>query len=253
MFNDLSQLHNYLRQRGIHTNVETFFDDQLVKIQALPPKSRDLLLAVFNRHPQFPDHGGFYQGQAIYLYAVDIIQEEEGDGKSLWTYPDFAALWTTGVLAESWRIPTERRWAELDIHQKLGLLQLLSLDWVFQEAQLLELVEFSDVYFYSGFFELLSQFLADAIDSGDEMVAQKVRNTLSKQAAEGVVALNLIRACLICKDPSFWTFMTQLLVAAEQQEAIRQIIVKEMPGAAPEARILLLETLLDHNMQRNMP
>jgi|GEM_PF-4664511 len=253
MFNDLAQLQNYLKQRGTQTNVETFYQEQVAKAQNLPDLARDLMLAALNRHPLYPENYGFYQGQPIYIFAANIIQEAENGGKTLWDLPDFANIWQKTVLPQAWLAPTNRLWHMLNIDQKLGLLFRFSNDWIFHEAQLIELVEFSDVYFNTGFFELLSLYFAEAINAGDQNMAQKIRATLTQQAADGQIAVNLVRASVTCKDESTWQFIAQLLVAAEQQEAIRQIIIREIPGAGPSVRILLLETILEHNMQRLVP
>lgn len=250
MFNDLYQLHQYLKQRGIRVSIETFFDDQLAKAQSLPPKARDLMLAILNRHPNFPDNHGFYQSQPVYQFAANIIIQNETDGKPFWSQADFNALWNQGVLHEAWRLPAERFWGELPIEEKLSLIQQFATDWVFHEATLIDLVEYSDVYFYFGFFELLSRFFATAIDAGEQPIIQKIRETIRKQALEGIVATNLIKASLSCGQPNFWDDIAQLLVAGQNQEAIRQAVLKAIPDARPEARILLLETILENKIER---
>ena len=84
----------------------------------------------------------------------------------------------------------------------------------------------------------LGVLLAAAIDGGDE-VGPQVQTILEESAGGqheiGGMGRHVTRALLTCSQPSAWEFVEKLLIAAQRQEGLRQVILEAVDEAHPGA------------------
>ena len=86
--------------------------------------------------------------------------------------------------------------------------------------------------------EALGHLLAAAIDAGGP-VGDRVLEILKDSAAGrhevGSMGRHVTRALLTCSRPEAWEFVEKLLLAAQRQEGLRQVILETVDEAHPEA------------------
>ena len=61
---------------------------------------------------------------------------------------------------------------------------------------------------------------------------------------------HVTRAMLISARPEGWEFVEKLLLAAQRQEGLRQVILESIDEAHPEAFRRMLRLILEHNLLR---
>lgn len=101
--------------------------------------------------------------------------------------------------------------------------------------------------------DALGTLFAAAIDSGSKE-GEKVFNILIDSARGeheiGAMGRHVIRALLIANSPDGWTFVENLLLAAQRQEGLRQTILETIYEAHPDAFGRMLHLLLEHDLTR---
>lgn len=101
--------------------------------------------------------------------------------------------------------------------------------------------------------ETLGVLFAAAIDGGGA-TGQSVYETLIASAAGehpiGAMGRHVTRGLLLATRPDGWDFIEKLLLAAQRQEGLRQVILETMDEAHPQAFRRLLRLILDHDLCR---
>lgn len=101
--------------------------------------------------------------------------------------------------------------------------------------------------------DVLGILLAAAIESGGD-VGEEIFNTLLTCARGeheiGAVGNHVTRALLIASRPDGWTFIENLLIAAQRQEGLRQTILETIDEAHPEAFRRMLRLILERDFLR---
>jgi len=99
----------------------------------------------------------------------------------------------------------------------------------------------------------LGLLLAAAIETGGRE-GKEVFEILRASAAGthdiGAMGRHVIRALLIASKPEGWSLIERLLLTAQRQEGLRQVILESVDEAHPEAFRRLLRTILEHNLVR---
>jgi HEAT repeat protein len=99
----------------------------------------------------------------------------------------------------------------------------------------------------------LGALLAAAIDSGDPAGDEVFDILLASANGEheiGAMGRHVIRAMLIASRPDGWEFVEKLLVAAQRQEGLRQVILESIDECHPEAFRRLVRVMLDQDLLR---
>ncbi len=95
--------------------------------------------------------------------------------------------------------------------------------------------------------------LAAAIEQGGEE-ADNVYDLLVASASGeheiGSMGSHVVEALLIASRPEGWAFIERLLLAAQRQEGLRQVILESVDRAHPEAFHRMLRLILEHNLVR---
>ncbi len=66
----------------------------------------------------------------------------------------------------------------------------------------------------------------------------------------GAMGRHVTRALLIANRPDGWTFIENLLLAAQRQEGLRQTILETIDEAHPDAFVRMLRILVEHDLTR---
>jgi hypothetical protein len=95
--------------------------------------------------------------------------------------------------------------------------------------------------------------LAAAIDTGGPD-GEAVYNVLTESARGehevGAMGRHVTRALLVCSKPEAWEFVEKVLLAAQRQEGLRQVILETIDEAHPQAFRRMVRLILDNNLLR---
>jgi hypothetical protein len=97
---------------------------------------------------------------------------------------------------------------------------------------------------------VIGRMLAVAMDDGDQQVRDVLRATVRGEHPTGQVGAHLITALLASREPSDWTQVERLLLAAQRQEGLRTAILESVDLAHPEAFARVLRLLRAHELTR---
>ena len=101
--------------------------------------------------------------------------------------------------------------------------------------------------------DCLGLVFAAAINQGDE-IGERVFNILCDSARGdheiGAMGRHVTRALLVAERPEGWQLMENMLVAAQRQEGLRQVILETVDEAHPQAFRRMLRVILEQNLVR---
>lgn len=95
--------------------------------------------------------------------------------------------------------------------------------------------------------------LAAALDAGGpegEQLFELLKESAANQHEIGRMGRHVSRALLVCSRPEAWEYMEKLLLAAQRQEGLRQVILESIDEAHPQAFKRMLALILDENLIR---
>lgn len=99
----------------------------------------------------------------------------------------------------------------------------------------------------------LGQLFAGAIDQGNS-TGQEVYDILIASARGdhpiGKMGRHVVRGLLCASNPEGWAFIEHLLLAAQREEGLRQVILEAADESRPEAFLQLLRIVIDQNLFR---
>jgi hypothetical protein len=101
--------------------------------------------------------------------------------------------------------------------------------------------------------DALGLILAAAIDAGGpegEAVFEVLRESLTNEHEVGRMGRHVTRALLVASRPEGWELVEKLLLAAQRQEGLRQVILESLDEAHPEAFRRMLRLILEHDLVR---
>jgi hypothetical protein len=101
--------------------------------------------------------------------------------------------------------------------------------------------------------DCLGVLLGAALSAGGK-VGEEVFDILKQSATNeheiGGMGRHVTRAMLVSSRPEAWTFVEKLLLAAQRQEGLRQVILEAIDEAHPEAFERMLKMILEHRLLR---
>jgi HEAT repeat protein len=92
--------------------------------------------------------------------------------------------------------------------------------------------------------------LAAAIDAGDRAVLETLIQTVQGKHPTAAISRTAIRALLRCEKPEAWAAVEGLLLAAQREEGLRQVILESADELHPEAFPRFLRLIIEHNLLR---
>ncbi len=96
----------------------------------------------------------------------------------------------------------------------------------------------------------ISHVWAAAIDEGNEDIYQHMTDILTGSAEVGTVSRRIIKALLLSNKPKAWEQVGNLLLAAQRQEGLRQVILECLDETSEGALQYMIDLVLEHNLIR---
>jgi hypothetical protein len=99
----------------------------------------------------------------------------------------------------------------------------------------------------------LGVLLAAAIDTGGKTgdeVFEILKQSATNEHEVGRMGRHVVKALLAAERPDGWEFMEKMLLAAQRQEGLRQVILETIDEAHPEAFERMLRLILEENLLR---
>jgi Family of unknown function (DUF5724)/Domain of unknown function (DUF4132) len=220
------------------------------KANALTGDAKNLALWIINAHPDLPKvnpmefdakDNARNEGIIALIHAVP-------EGKTLWDMGNYDTLWE-GFLPKKWEKSIKNAWNAMNSTQKANMLYVLAQEWVLHEFDIYEYLPFHGSYNPSSIFEydILAVF---AINNGDEKLLNQLKNVIQNNGETGDISASLLQLALKCNKPDLWEDIKNLLVVSQRQEGLRQAIVNAIRLSNVGAKIVLLQTILDHELCR---
>lgn len=107
---------------------------------------------------------------------------------------------------------------------------------------------------YLGYYaDGLGLLFAAAINTGDETGEQVFEILCDSARGEheiGAMGRHVVRSLLVANRPEGWQLMENMLVAAQRQEGLRQVILETVDEAHPEAFVRMLRVIVEQNLVR---
>ncbi|SEW37202.1 protein of unknown function [Chitinophaga sp. YR573] len=89
-----------------------------------------------------------------------------------------------------------------------------------------------------------------AVDMGNTDAFQILEDIIYNKDAEGKVTQNIIKALLNSNKPAAWKLIEQLLLSAQRQEGLRQVILESLDETSIGAMKHLLRVIVDNDLVR---
>ncbi len=236
----------YLNQKGIFPEKE---NRQAERTAKLTGEAKNLVLWLCNAHPEIPTNElpyPFYEGNKRYAAVIDLLKAVS-EGKMLWETANYDSLWAD-FLPKKWETLVKETWDKLTMSGKAQTLYALATNWFFREI---------DGYEYLMFYNTADSSLSaypsmavEAMNRGDEKLASLLKNILQNEAEIGVINVAIIQIAMQSNRADLWEIIVKLLLAAQRQEGLRQAIVNNIKNANINAKILLLQVVLDNDLCR---
>lgn len=98
--------------------------------------------------------------------------------------------------------------------------------------------------------DTLGRLFAGAIERGNQAVFDTLCATARGDHPIGVMGRHVTRGLLAASRPEGWEVIVRLLLAAQREEGLRQVILETADEAHPDAFRLILRAILDHDLAR---
>ncbi len=183
----------------------------------------------------------FWDGKRFELLEYFFGKELAPLVKSAWLeLPNL--MYQTGYARRSFRAPNLTKVTFL--RQVNFIIQLL--DRLSHDLSLEEYIIYSNKIYSPQ----LSHLLASAIDGGDEKVKNLLLDIVYNRHETAKVSGEIVKAMLLSHDESAWEAVGKLLLSAQRQEGLRQIIVEQLDETSLGAMQYLLNLIVEHKLSR---
>ncbi|MFM2269068.1 MAG: hypothetical protein RL757_2509 [Bacteroidota bacterium] len=249
MFNN-SLIVEYLLQKGIE-KPENIEKNIATRVAALTGEAKDLALWLTNAHPEIPTNElqyPFYEGNKRHTAVIDLLKAVP-EGKTFWETANYDSLWAD-FLPKKWENTVKNAWNKFGIYEKARTLYALATDWLLREIDAYEyLTYYNSIQSISGDFPYVP-IAVKMVNDSDEKMVKLLKDILQNEAEIGTVNVAIIQIAMQSNRPDLWEIIVKLLLAAQRQEGLRQAIVNNIKNANVNAKILLLQAILDHELCR---
>jgi hypothetical protein len=104
--------------------------------------------------------------------------------------------------------------------------------------------------YYSNNIALLLAAAIDTWDDDGQEVYQILLASANGEHQVGTMGCHVVAALLLASRPEGWVFIERLLLAAQRQEGLRQVILETVDCAHPQAFRRMLALILEHDLVR---
>ena len=235
---------------------------RLARLMKLPKATAELGLGVLGLTPDGKDAKDWHARQELKSGSLPVLAADAGKRKKVLTafYPTFAneierglqsmrrLPYTRGYTRRPFRAPSRPELLAGKFGDYLDSINAAIFE-VADDAITPEWVATWAVHLHyetSG----LGYLLAGQIDAGRDDILEIVKDSAANRHAIGGPGGHAVRALLCCGKPEVWDFVANLLLAAERQEGLRQVILEAVDEAHPQAFAKLLGIVIDRNLIR---
>ncbi len=160
--------------------------------------------------------------------------------------------------AQGWYRPTARTaknsehfltaFSVLETFRVFSLYNISIADYLTRKVdpELLDLIDYNYVLFLRD----MDCLLMARIEAGDQAVIDAMEEAFLAERNNVLVSTELIRAVVKSKNTYLHELLGKFLLAARLQEGVRQAICENMDCGRPEAFLLLLKVIVEHNLLR---
>jgi Family of unknown function (DUF5724)/Domain of unknown function (DUF4132) len=232
-------LQDYVQNRGRKTP-ENFRENLPSRVNSLSGDAKELALWLTNLHA---DNTKFSKYDKISEILKTIPDE-----KSIWETSNYDTFWQV-FFPKIWEKAVKLAWPKMKEDERYTMLYVFANEPILHELDLHEFMPFSSVYFPDGTFQYFCLATA-AIDNGDEKLLKSLIDILKNQSEVGEINVQAILISMKSNKSELWNLIKNLLLAAQRQEGLRQMIFNEISSAHLGAKILLLQTIIDNGLLR---
>ena len=178
--------------------------------------------------------------------APSIAKEIE----ATWHVFDYLPF-TTGYNRRPFRLPKEKFNQETYLIRSRWVYQLLQLIKGYNQPVTWFAIWAAHINQYQT--NILGYLFAGAMENGGQ-TGQEVYDILIASAngshPTAMMGRHVIRGLLCASNPKGWDYVAQLLVTAQREEGLRQVIMESVDEAHPDAFIRLMDVVLEQNLIR---
>ena len=98
--------------------------------------------------------------------------------------------------------------------------------------------------------ESLGVLFAASIDAGNQEVREILQASARNEEEIGGMGRHVTRGLLCSSNPECWDVVSKLLLAAQREEGLRQVILETVDESHPGAFRAMLSTILEHDLGR---
>ncbi len=243
----------YLNQKGIQKPIK---NDNIFaeRTPALTGEAKNLALWLINAHPDIPKNElqyPFYEGNKRFTVVTDVIKAIP-EGKTFWETANYDNFWAD-FLPKQWENAVKKTWAKWTTNEKAHALYALAAEWYFRGIDVYDyLIYYNSIQGESvgtSYFPCIP-LAVQLLNEGDEKLANLFKDILQNNAEVGILVPDVIQIAMQANRPELWAIVNNLLLVAQRQEGLRQAVVNKINTAHVDAKILLLQTILDNNSCR---
>ena len=187
-------------------------------------------------------HGSsFWEGERFELLEFLFGKEFAPLIKQAWLrMPQL--MYQTGYLRRSFRAPhLEDVTFTRQINFIITLLERLSYRFSFSEY-----IIYSNQIYNSQ----ISHLIASALDDGDEPITALLLDIVYNRHEVGKVSGEIIKGMLLSQNEEAWEAVGKLLLSAQRQEGLRQVIVEQLDETSLGAMKYFIDLIIEHKLSR---
>ena len=232
------------------------------RVEALSGAAREVGLRFFEKPARYRSMLGErdVQERQQIMQALEDLSEDNKNALFTAFFPAFGSVVTyafemqkalpyqLGYYRKAFRAPND---SNLTLNARVTWLEHL-LTITTQYDPQLELDWFASWTPYLGYGadNTLGYLFAAAIEVGHDTIFETLVASAKGEHPVGAMGRHVTRALLIANKPDGWTFIEKLLLAAQRQEGLRQVILETIDEAHPEAFARMLRLLSEEKLSR---
>ncbi len=210
---EATKRHNAAIERGLRQLVELASEQRQAVFATLLPHLASTMEAAWQLFERLPYQTGYYRRA---FRSAPVYSQ---------VYRNRRLSWAKGMI------------------QQLTCYREQDLDWV------LTWVPYLAPYNTQPFGLLFAAGIDEGGPAGDALFARLVAATRGEESG-GTMGRHVTTALLVCARPAGWEAIEHLLLAAQREEGLRQVILETVDEAHPQAFLRMLRLVLEHNLLR---
>ncbi|WES95906.1 DUF4132 domain-containing protein [Chryseobacterium arthrosphaerae] len=187
-----------------------------------------------------------YYNLLIYLFGdhADLV-------KYAWNKMPYK-MYQTNYSRRSFRTPHHEEYVRLNQVNFIRELMIFPYVYSYNGDQNFDLTLEEQIIYDNEFIHNSSRFYlwSAAIDTGNTAIYQLIEDIIFNKHPEGKVSLNIIKALLNSEQKKCWELVEKLLLAAQRQEGLRQIILEALDETNIEALRYMINVIIEQKLTR---